>query len=47
MAVRKLALVLWVLVTALALFLAIHFAGNASCVFEKLFAMDRPQVTTG
>jgi hypothetical protein len=47
MAVRKLALVLWVLVTALALFLAIHFAGNVPCVFEKLFALDRTQVTTG
>jgi len=47
MAVRKLALVLWVLVTALALFLAIHFAGNASCVFEKLFALEGTEVTTG
>jgi hypothetical protein len=47
MAVKKLALVLWVLVTAIALFLAIHFAGNASCVFEKLFALGRTHVTTG
>jgi hypothetical protein len=47
MAVRKLALVLWVLATAIALLLAIYFAGNASCVFEKLFALDLRHVATG
>jgi hypothetical protein len=40
MAVRKIALILWVLAAALALFLAIHFAGQALFVFEKCLALS-------
>jgi hypothetical protein len=38
MAVRKIALILWVLAAVLALFLVFHFAGTALLVFEKCFA---------
>ena len=47
MAVRKIALVLWVLAAALALFLVIHFAGTALVVFEKCFAMGLTPFVSG
>jgi hypothetical protein len=40
MAVRKIAVVLWVLAAAIALFLAVHFAGQALFVFEKCLALS-------
>jgi hypothetical protein len=39
MAVRKIALALWVLAATLALLLVIHFASQALFVFEKCLAM--------
>jgi hypothetical protein len=40
MAIRKLALVLWVLAATIALLLAVHFAGQASFIFEKCLAQS-------
>jgi hypothetical protein len=39
MAVRKIFLIFWVLAAVFALFLAVHFAGHASFVFEKCLAL--------
>jgi hypothetical protein len=38
MAVKKIALVLWILAAALGLFLTMHFSGHAFVILEKCLA---------